>query len=199
MCPRSQTSGLRIGLVTRSRSRSSNGATSARVRSRASARSGSTASTRRSLSREARAAPDLHDLADRSRPVGDARVQGADGELEAARFLLVELRDQGMEAPPALVHEHDVAGADALRRGAPGRLGVRGRRNVDQPGLRHATGRYAPARTDSRTAAHTPRWTATLASRSVRTATIAEPSAASARSSAASKPARSVAFSKPRP
>src|SRR3954468_18784634 len=133
MWARSHTSGLMIGLVTRSRSSSPNGATIASVRSRASARTSTIVSglIRPSLAHppdcyapdrwnpsKAGAAPHLHDLAHGGGPVGDAGVQRAHRELETPRLPLVELGDERMEAPSALVHEHDVAGTDALGRRA---------------------------------------------------------------------------------
>src|SRR3954447_16900982 len=58
-------------------------------------------------------APHLDHLADRGRAPGDPRVERPYGQLEAARLELLELGHERVEAAPALVDEHDVAGADA--------------------------------------------------------------------------------------
>ncbi len=82
---------------------------------------------------DAALAPDLEHLAHARRAVGDARVQRAHDQLEAARLELLELGHQRVEAAALLVDEHDVAGADALRR-LTLRLGV-GRRRRRVQGL----------------------------------------------------------------
>src|SRR3954464_9697971 len=78
-------------------------------------------------------AVDLDDLADRAGAPGDAGVQWAQGELEAARVQLRELEDEAVEAAATLVDLDDVAGGDALGGGAAGR--GRGRFQRQQGGL----------------------------------------------------------------
>ena len=65
------------------------------------------------------AAPDLEHLAHGRRAPRDAGVQRPHDELEAAGLELLELGHERVEAAALLVHEHDVAGADALRGRAP--------------------------------------------------------------------------------
>src|SRR6185436_15625336 len=149
MWARSHTSGLMISVCWASTSASDRGSTSASVRSRPSARasvrgwgailfrgytSGLAALLRRCA---ARLAPHADHLADRRGTPGDARVERPDGELEAAGLELLELGHERMEAPALLVHEHDVAGRDALRRRPPrGRLALFGL-EVDEGALVH--------------------------------------------------------------
>ena len=57
------------------------------------------------------APPHRHDLADGRLAVGDARVQRAHAQVEAPRLALLELDDDGVEAPALLVDLDDVAGA----------------------------------------------------------------------------------------
>ena len=73
-------------------------------------RRGSTAASGAAL------APDLEHLAHARRAVGDARVERAHDQLEAAGLELLELGHQRVEPAALLVDEHDVARADALRR-----------------------------------------------------------------------------------
>src|SRR3954447_20450723 len=78
-------------------------------------------------------AVDLDDFADRAGAPGDAGVQRAQGELEAARVQLRELEDEAVEAAATLVDLDDVAGGDALGGGAASR--GRGRRQRQEGGL----------------------------------------------------------------
>src|SRR4051794_30683619 len=68
----------------------------------------------RRSARPAGPAPDLDDLAHGGGPPGDPVVQRAHDELEAPGLQLLELGDERVEAAALLVHEHDVARADAL-------------------------------------------------------------------------------------
>src|SRR5688500_3315481 len=122
MCARSHTSGLISAEWAVSIASSESPATSASVRSRASARSAAAVAARccvavtgGTLAARPGPPPDLHDLAHRRRPPRDPRVERPHDELEAARLELLELRDERVEAPPLLVDEHDVPGADPLR------------------------------------------------------------------------------------
>ena len=100
----------------------------------------------------ARAPPDVHDFAHRGGAPGDARVERAQAELEAAAVELLELRDQRVEAAAALVDLDDVARADALGRRAPRRRG--GRRDREQGRLERppwrANAMWRPGRTPRR-------------------------------------------------
>src|SRR3954451_13293405 len=92
---------------------------------------------------DARLAPDLEHLAHRRAAVGDPRVQGADAQLEAPGFELLELGHDGVEAPPLLVHENDVTGADALGGGALGSGFLHRRDARARPGRHPRAGRAA--------------------------------------------------------
>src|SRR5215217_8321641 len=150
MCARSQTSGLISVECAASTSASDRSATTACVRSRASARSSVwlavVAVTGRTVPEPLLgpsapgAAPHLDDLADGGGAPGDARVKRPDDQLEAPRLQLLELSDQRVEATALLVDQHDVAGADALRRRAL-RLcrRRRGGRDVEE-GVAHGRG-----------------------------------------------------------
>src|SRR3954454_1365487 len=59
---------------------------------------------------------DRDDVADGGAAVADARVERAEGELEAAALALLDPRDDGVEAPGLAVDLDDVALRDALRR-----------------------------------------------------------------------------------
>src|SRR5215210_7659248 len=119
MWARSQASGLMSAECERSTSSSEKGATRSRVRRRASAsasdRAVATGTDTKSETLEgplrgalpARLPPHLEHLAHRRGAVGDARVQRAQAELEATGRLLVELGDQGVEAPALLVDQDD--------------------------------------------------------------------------------------------
>src|SRR3954453_15228275 len=78
------------------------------------------------------AAVDRDDVADRGAAVADARVERAEGELEAAAVALLDAGDEGVEAPALAVDLDDVALRDALR-GEPLRGGRRaaGRRGEE--------------------------------------------------------------------
>src|SRR3954462_3315563 len=71
------------------------------------------------------AAVDRDDVADRGAAVADARVERAEGELEAAAVALLDAGDERVEAPALAVDLDDVALRDALR-GEPLRGGRRG-------------------------------------------------------------------------
>src|SRR3954451_17912088 len=59
---------------------------------------------------------DRDDVADGGAAGADARVERAEGELEAAALALLDPRDDGVEAPALAVDLDDVALRDALRR-----------------------------------------------------------------------------------
>jgi hypothetical protein len=65
-------------------------------------------------SASAGAPPHADDLAHRRLPVGDARVQRPDAEVEAPGLGLLELDHDGVKAPALLVDLDDVARGDAL-------------------------------------------------------------------------------------
>src|SRR3954449_2643701 len=139
-----------------------------------------------------RAAVDRDHVADGRAAVADARVERAEGELEAAAVALLDAGDERVEAPALAVDLDDVALRDALRgeplrggRRAAGRRGEEARLPPRAPGARAAPGRgggrggspvgsIAPAtlarrRDGAATASHTRRCSATFAARSVRT------------------------------
>ena len=131
-------------------------------------------------------APHLDHLADRRGAVGDARVQRADGQLEAAGLRCSSSVTRAWKRRPRLSTSTMSPAAmpfEVARRGGAAGL-PRGRRSG---GL--ATSRTLRAvRTEPRPPPH-PRCSATLASRSVRTSTIVDRRGQRA-SSAASKPRR---------
>src|SRR3954471_11856608 len=82
------------------------------------------------------AAVDRDDVADRGAAVADARVERAEGELEAAAVALLDRGDERVEAPALAVDLDDVALRDALRREPPRRRGA-GRRGGEEARLLH--------------------------------------------------------------
>src|SRR3954451_20284637 len=85
------------------------------------------------------AAVDRDDVADRGAAVAEARVERAEGELEAAALALLDAGDERVEAPALAVDLDDVALRDALRREPlPGGRAV-GRRRGEEARLLHRT------------------------------------------------------------
>ncbi len=207
MCARSQTSGLISAECAVSTSASESGATSASVRSRASARAAAAAAACRacvtaisanatesgapasdSAARAPGAPPHLDDLADRGRALGDARVQRPHARARSARSRAARARSPARGSGGPSCRRARCPRRRCPWRSPPRRLGGAGRRrDLEQRGLRlgHASrklGRVPDGR--RRPPPTAPGAGATLASRSVRTATIDVRSAASARSSA---------------
>ena len=107
-----------------------------------------------------------------------ASPAGAATSSKRPRLELLQLGHQRVEAAALLVDQHDVARADALRRRPPRRRRRGRHREQGRLGVQ-AIGRtsYVAARTDSQTR----RCSSTFSARSVRTQTIVERSADSAR------------------
>ena len=103
------------------------------------------------------AAPHLDDLADRRGAVGDPASSGRTASSKRPGLELLELGHERVEAAALLVHQHDVAGADALRGRRRARRRGGGRRRGTSIRRSWCTGRNArsPPRTDAATASQT--------------------------------------------